>query len=386
MTNPILPSSVVLLGAALGSMLGVPSTTAVACEPSACAAPVPTVELAICLDTSGSMDGLIESAKQKLWAIVNDLGRADPTPRLRVALLTYGNDGHEASEGWVQVATPFTEDLDVVSERLFALSTNGGTEYVGRVLQRAGSLDWSPSPDTLKLAVVAGNESAEQDPNASFRDVCRSLIARGIQVNSIYCGSVGDGIVPAWREIAGLAEGKFASIDQQDGTLVLETPYDVRLGELSIAINATYIPYGTAGAAGRWNQTAQDANAASLNSAAVAQRCATKGSALYSCGTWDLVDACKDAKFDLAAVAVADLPETMRPMTVAQRRAHVEAMALRRAELRAEITVIGRQRESFVQEEIARRALDASKSFDFAVREAVRSQAQERGFTFKDGC
>ena len=34
------------------------------------------IDLAICLDTSGSMTGLIESAKQRLWALVNDLALA----------------------------------------------------------------------------------------------------------------------------------------------------------------------------------------------------------------------------------------------------------------------------------------------------------------------
>ena len=83
------------------------------------------IELAICLDTSGSMDGLINSVRQKLWTIVNDLAKAEPTPTLRVALLSYGNDGHNAENGWVNVETPFTEDLDIVSQMLFALTTNG---------------------------------------------------------------------------------------------------------------------------------------------------------------------------------------------------------------------------------------------------------------------
>ncbi|MHC4652135.1 MAG: hypothetical protein ACYTES_14940 [Planctomycetota bacterium] len=42
-----------------------------------------TVDLAICLDTSGSMSGLINAARQKLWAIVNELALAEPTPKLR---------------------------------------------------------------------------------------------------------------------------------------------------------------------------------------------------------------------------------------------------------------------------------------------------------------
>ena len=83
------------------------------------------------------MQGLIDAARAKLWAVVNDLALARPQPRLRVALLTYGNDGHQAENGWVRLDVPFTTDLDLVSQNLFALTTNGGTELVGRVIQRA---------------------------------------------------------------------------------------------------------------------------------------------------------------------------------------------------------------------------------------------------------
>ncbi len=73
------------------------------------------VDLAICLDTSGSMRGLLDSARQSIWAIVNDLALAKPAPRLRIALLTFGNDGHSKANGWVRVDTGFTGDLDLVS-------------------------------------------------------------------------------------------------------------------------------------------------------------------------------------------------------------------------------------------------------------------------------
>ena len=242
-------------------------------EPVAVAEPR-GVELAILLDTSGSMSGLIEAAKQKLWAMVNDLALAEPTPQLRVALLTFGNDGHNPEDGWVKVQTPFTDDLDLVSQRLFDQTTNGGTEYVGRVLQSAGQLEWDPSDRTLKLIILAGNESADQDQEAPFRDMCRKLIGNGIIINAIYCGSAADNIAPAWREVARLADGQFASIDQNQGTIVVETPFDEQLGALSTALNATYLPFGAGGAAGLANQSAQDANAAGLNSAAAASHLA----------------------------------------------------------------------------------------------------------------
>lgn len=341
------------------------------------------VDLAICLDTSGSMDGLIESAKQKLWAIVNELALAEPTPRLRVALLTFGNDGHNAEGGWVRVDAPLTEDLDTISQQLFALTTNGGTELVGRVLQSASKLDWHPSTDALKLIVVAGNESADQDEKVPFRSMCKSIITDGIMINSIYCGPEADDIAPAWREVALLADGQFASIDQNQGTVVIATPFDEQLSVLSASLNTTYLPYGEAGQE-RWaNQQLQDDNAKSLNDAACAQRAATKASAVYSCGTWDLVDGCANGQIVLADIKVEDLPENMREMTIEERQAYLDETGAKRAGIQEQIAALAKDRDAYVAEEMKRLALDTSKSFDNAVRQAVRDQAAAKGFSFR---
>src|SRR6266542_6074105 len=77
------------------------------------------IDVVICLDTSNSMDGLIGSAKKKLWDIVNDLAKAKPTPQLRVALYSYGNDTYDSKTGWVRKDVDLTNDLDKVSEKLF---------------------------------------------------------------------------------------------------------------------------------------------------------------------------------------------------------------------------------------------------------------------------
>lgn len=341
----------------------------------------PVVRLALCLDTSGSMDGLIDSAKQKLWAVVNDLALAEPSPRLEVALLTFGNDGHNAAEGWVHVETPFTEDLDVVSERLFALETNGGTEYVGRVLYRAGALNWGGDERALRLAVVAGNEAADQDESVPFQTVCSDLKSRGIVVNAIYCDSPEDALAPAWREVAQIAGGAFASIDKDDGVVVIATPYDDRLGELSEALNGTYVPFGAHGASGAANQSAQDQNAAGLNSSAKAARAMTKASALYSCA-WDLVDACKAGQVKVEDVSPADLPEALQALTTSALAEHIEKLATQRAELQAQVQELSEKRDRFIREEMKRLTIDESRAFDHAIRQAIRGQAEASGLRF----
>ncbi len=351
-------------------------------SPPTAAAPR-AIELTICLDTSGSMNGLIDSARSKIWDIVSDLATATPQPQLRVALLTYGNDGLAAENGWTNVETDFTENLDLVSQKLFALTTNGGTEYVGRVIDRATkSLAWTAGDGALKILVVAGNESADQDQQVLYGDACKRAIERMIVVNSIYCGSPTDPLAAAWQDVAKRADGHFASIDQNNGTVVIATPFDDDLVTLSAKLNETYLAYGETGAWNASNQSAQDLNAASLNNAVAAQRCVTKGGGLYSNQRWDLVDACKETQFKLEDVKDAELPEALRGKTLEEKRAYIDAKAKERAAIQAQVNELGMKRTQFIAAETAKQAGSDKSAFDQAIRDAIRAQATARGFVF----
>ncbi len=341
------------------------------------------VELAICLDTSGSMDGLIDSARARIWDLVSDLATANPKPKLRVAIVQYGNDGLKPENGWTNVETDLTEDLDLVSQKLFALTTNGGTELVGRVVEKASnSLAWTAGDAALRIVIVAGNESADQDQQVRYGDASRHAIAKGILVNSIYCGDAADNIAPGWKEVATLADGHFASIDQSSGQVSVETPFDARLLELNAALNATYLPYGSRGAEGCANQTMQDANASNLSKSTAAQRCVTKGGGLYWNSGWDLVDASKDANFKLEEVKAEDLPEAMRTMSIEAKRACIAEKSAAREKVQAEIAELGTKRQAFIAEETARQVKAGGKAFDRAMRDAIRAQAAAHGFQF----
>jgi len=338
------------------------------------------IDLAICLDISGSMDGLLQTTRQNLWAVVNELATLRPTPTLRVALLTFGCSTHDAERGWVKVETGFTTDLDTVSQKLFALTTNGGDEYVARVVQAAlGELEWSTDAQALKMLFVAGNEAATQDPKVEAAAMSRAAIGKGIVVNSIYCGNPADELAPAWREVAKLADGQFTAIDK-DSAVVITTPFDEQLTALSALMNPTYVPYGAQREAWASNQSAQDGNATLLNPAAAAQRCMTKGSALYLNAHWDLVDACDDAKFKLEDVKKDDLPEALRTLTIAQLRAHIAEQKQKRTEIRGKVEALGKQREAFVAAELKKLGSEGDRLFDKVVLEAVRQQAEARGF------
>jgi hypothetical protein len=339
------------------------------------------VDLVLCLDTSGSMEGLIDGARRKLWSVVSELATAKPTPRLRVALLTYGSPG-DAEAGFVVLQTDLTEDLDLVSEKLFALTTNGGDEYVGRVLSNAlDRLAWA-EPEGLRIAFVAGNESADQDRVKSFRDEAARAVTRGVVVNAIYCGGADDGDAAGWRELASLGRGRFAHIDHDHGTVAIATPYDEKLGRLSTALNKTYVAYGDRAEEARARQVAQDANAEGAGAPAAAERAAAKAGRLYDNGAWDLVDRMKEEDFDLEKVAEKDLPEAMQKMTLEQRRAHLEQRRQEREKIQAEIQDLDAKRRAFVAEEQKRLQLDDSRGLDRALREAIREQGAQRGLEF----
>jgi len=92
------------------------------------------IQVALLLDTSGSMDGLIEQAKSQLWKIVNELAtskKKGQTPNVEIALYEYGKSTQPADKGYMKQVVPLTTDLDLVSEKLFELKTNGGSEYCG---------------------------------------------------------------------------------------------------------------------------------------------------------------------------------------------------------------------------------------------------------------
>ena len=351
-----------------------------AAEPWTPERPWEVIDVAIALDTSDSMKPLIDAARLKLWEIVHDLTLVEPTPTLRVALLTYGGKENDPKAGWVRLETGLTRDLDLVSERLFALTTGGGMEYVARALETAlEGLAWTPSEDALKLVFVAGNEAADQDPKVGFRDVTDAARREGISVHPIFCGNPSQEPAATWRELAELALVELAAIDHRGGTVVVKTPVDEELAALGAALNDTYLPLGEKGRRRLEKQVREDKNARELGPAAAAGRAQVKASRLYS-SDWDLVGALEAGTVDLSALEESELPERLRPMSLEERELYVEEQRLRRQELRQRIAELGEERRRYVAEQIEARGLDDSRAFDAVVRRAIRARLEERGY------
>lgn len=338
------------------------------------------IDVAIALDVSGTMKGLIDSTRLNIWEIVNELAEAEPTPTLRVALITYGNQRGSRTSGWVRVETGLTEDLDLVSDRLFRLRSRGADEMVGRALQTAlEKLAWSDSEHALKLLFIAGNEPADQDPLVNFRDMSDEARRKGIFVHAIFCGQPEHELAETWKELADRAQGQFASIDHRSGTVVVESPVDAELGALSAAINETFLPLGEEGVKRQEGVLQQDANAQKLSPAAAASRALVKASPLYS-AEWDLVDALAAGKVDLVALQDSELPESLRGMSDTELALYLDEVTFARQALRQRIAELGEQRRRYVVEQMKARGLDDARAFDTAVRRALRERLAEKGW------
>jgi hypothetical protein len=355
-------------------------------EPKARRARQPVVQLALLLDTSNSMDGLIDQARTRLWQVVNDLALAKQgglRPRLEVALFEYGNSGLPSEGGFIREVSPFTEDLDEISARLFALRTNGGDEYCGAVIERSlQRLAWSEHKNDLKLIFIAGNEPFTQGP-VDFRTAVRAAIHRSIAVNTIFCGPESEGIATGWKDGAVLADGTFATIDQNQRLPNIDAPQDKQLAALNENLNATYIAYGSQGRARQEMQRAQDANAAAAAPSVAAQRATAKSSAFYKNSSWDIVDAVKEGEVDLAGMDEDSLPEELKNLSPEERKAKVAALNAERERIQAEIRALSTEREAYVTAERAKMAGADSSALDDAIRNSVRAQAEKKAYTFE---
>ena len=342
------------------------------------------IQVALLLDTSNSMDGLIDQAKAQLWKMVNKLAAAkknDQNIELEIALFEYGNNRLNAETGYIRLVQPLGSDLDGLSEKLFELSTNGGEEYCGWAIKSAQELlDWSKDPGHLKIIVIAGNEPFDQG-SVNFRRSCASALQNGIVINTIHCGDYQTGVNTFWKEGATVGNGKYLNIDTDQKVVHIATPYDDKIMLLNERLNKTYLGYGSLGESKKERQVAQDKNAAEYGAANSVQRAAAKSKASYSNADWDIVDAAKnDAEFS-SKVKQDELPKELRGKTSAELEKEIARMSTERDGIRNELASLEKQMQAFIAEEMKKQS--ATQTLDNVLIETVVEQAKAKGFMFE---
>jgi hypothetical protein len=343
------------------------------------------IQIAILLDSSGSMSGLIDQAKSQIWKIVNELAlakRDGKSPDIEVGLYEYGKATISSSEGYLRMLVPLSSDLDRVSDQLFKITTNGGDEYCGKVIQVATeSLKWSKSNKALKVIVIAGNEPFTQG-SVDYRLASKNAISKGIIVNTIFCGNEQTGIQTKWKDGADLADGKYMAIDHTKKVVHIEAPQDDEILKLGRELNKTYIGYGASGKKLKQRQAAQDTNARNMSKSVMVQRSFTKSSKKYKNTKWDLVDAMENDEVKVEEMEEKELPAEMKKMKKGERKKYVVKKSKERGVLQKKIAKLRKSRNAYVLKERKKRS-GSDKTLDSVIVNAIKEQAMRKKFSFK---
>jgi len=350
--------------------------------------PVPsngnTIQVALLLDTSGSMSGLIEQAKSQLWNILNELARTekeDQETELEIALYEYGNSNRKQGRIQINQLSEFTSDMDMISEKLFALTTSGGDEYCGAVIKSSiDDLTWK-NDNGLKVIYIAGNEPFTQG-HVSYTTACNRAKGKGVVVNTIYCGDYNTGIKEYWMAGAKAGGGEYLHIDHNQETAYIETPFDDEINQLNERLNKTYIPYGNQGQEKLQKMNVQDGNASKYSKTNAANRAVFKSSKKYKAESWDVVDAYKKDKSILKKAKIQD--DTLSNLSIEDLEAKIQQAASERETVQTQIQELDKKRRDYKKEKMKSSKTESEKSLEKQMLNSVRKQAKEKGFKVKE--
>ncbi|RBW57175.1 hypothetical protein DS884_11375 [Tenacibaculum sp. E3R01] len=342
-----------------------------------------TVKVALLLDTSNSMDGLINQAKAQLWEIVNELSYAKcrgKSPNLKIALYEYGNSRLSVKEGYIKLVSKFTSDLDEISEHLFSLTTNGGSEYCGQAIQTSiNELKWGEDKGDLKMIFIAGNEPFTQG-KVNFKDAITDAKEKDITINTIFCGNYNQGISGSWQQGAHLGGGDYMTINQNKNIVHIVTPYDNDIIILNKKLNKTYLYYGNKGASKYEKQAKQDTNAEALDEVVVVKRAVTKSSKLYNNASWDLVDASKDKNFSYKKLKKKQLPSYLQNKSTQEIKSYVKKQHAERKEIQLKIQELSKKRKKFVAKK--QKENNKKNELESVIIKAIKKQAKKKNYSW----
>jgi len=343
----------------------------------------PRIEVCFVLDTTGSMGGLIEGAKQKIWSIANEMISAQPTPELKLGLIGYRDRGDE----YIVKSFSLTDDIDAIYGHLREFQAGGGgdgPESVNEALAEAiHKMPWSSDRKVLKIIFLVGDAPPHMDyaNGPKYPDLCREAAKKDLIINTIQCGEMAE-TKPIWQEIAKLSEGSYVGISQSGNVAVISTPMDKELSRLNESIGTTLIPYGDSKLQAEVH--AKYAVAKSAPISAMADRLSYNsktGKAVQ--GRGELVDALNDKTLKLEEIDQKQLPTELQKLDRNELQKRIAKTRDERADLQKQIVEVSKKREAYIQSENKRLAAEGKgDAFDQKVTETLHAQAAKKGISY----
>jgi Mg-chelatase subunit ChlD len=346
------------------------------------------IEVVFVLDTTGSMGGLIQAAKEKIWSIATTMASAKPAPEIRMGLVAYRDRG----DAYVTRVVDLSSDLDSMYATLMDFHADGGgdgPESVNQALYDAvNKVSWSQDPRAYKVVFLVGDAPPHMDyqDDVKYPETMAAAIQKGIVVNAIQCGTLED-TTHQWQQIAQLARGEYFQVDQAGSAVAIATPFDRKLAELSAAIDETRMYYGT-----KEDKAEQDLKvaagaklAAASSVESLARRAEFNASASGSAnrlGKQELVDAVSSGRVKLSDIERDHLPEPLQALPPAAQRAAIDEMAGKRQTLMKEVNEVSKERADYLRKKVEESG-GAAGSLDAQIYKAVREQAKDKGLSYE---
>jgi hypothetical protein len=382
--------------AILAGLLGITGLVAYATEQTPKPDPIPIVtqpapetrphiEAAFVLDTTGSMAGLIQGAKQKIWSIANQMADGQPKPEIRIGLVGYRDRGDE----YVTKRFDLTDDIDSIYAELFAFSADGGgdgPESVNQALHEAVTqFGWSDSQSVYKVIFLVGDAPPHMNyqDDVKYPEVVRLARAKGIVINAIQCGSMG-GTTSIWKQIAKAGLGEFAAIAQGGGMVAMTTPMDEKLAHLNSKLMETAVAYGSDEHKRELGRKLEGASAAPPAVVAARLSYLKKSGGTLNSGRSDLLDAVKQGIVELDEVPEEQLPARLQAMKPVERETFVQQKLEEREAVQSQIDSLTKDRDAYVRAKTERlRESGKADGFDDKVLETIRTQAAVAGIEYE---
>jgi Mg-chelatase subunit ChlD len=347
-----------------------------------------TLEMVFVLDTTGSMGGLLEGAKQRIWGIVNEVMQSPAHPAVRIGLVAYRDRG----DRYVTQVLPLTEDLDKVYTTLMDYQADGGgdgpEDVRSALADGVGKAGWAQAGANLAQIVFLVGDAPPHDNYVDVPDTlttAANAVKKGMIVNTIQCGTEGE-TTRVWKVIAQRGQGQYFAIAQGGGVETIATPYDEQLGQLASRLGGTFVAYGFgAGAEGELRRI-DIASAASSVETRVAAKAPAQARAERALNkavssdayVGDLLQNIENGSLKLEAVKKDDLPADLQKLEPAERQKEIEKRLAERREIRAQILSLSKQRDEFILAERKKTGVKQN-GFDGAVTNALKEQMKRKG-------
>lgn len=350
----------------------------------------PKVELVFALDTTGSMGGMIQAAKENIWSIATTMAAGQPAPEISIGLVAYRDRG----DAYVTQVVDLSGDLDTLYAKLMDFQAQGGgdgPEAVNNALYEAvHTISWSQDPQSYKVVFLVGDAPPHMDyqDDPKYPQTLAAARERGIVINTILCGD-SDVTRQQWQQIAQLSHGQYFQVEQAGGAVAIATPFDADIAMLSKRLDETRLYYGSSEDKAKQSLKleASDKMHALASPESRARRATFNASASGAAsflGENELVDDISSGRIELAEIDNESLPQPLQALSPQERQALLAQTARKRDELQRQIKALAGQRKTFIDEKIQASA-GIEESLDFQIYSTIREQAEKKGLRYEGG-